>query len=400
MHLFAGWARENRVAPPIVLVVDHGLRAGSARDAAKTAGWATQAGLEAHVLTRHGSGPKSDIENFARATRYRLIGEWCRAQGIHGLFLAHTEEDQAETFLLRLARGSGVDGLSSMQPHAAYPMAGFPKLELLRPLLRMKRGELRDYLAARDQPWLDDPMNTDPRFARTRLRALLPVLDAAGISVSRIAGAAANLSRARQALDAMTDTLVAEAVIFDAAGYALLDTVAIIKASREIGLRVLARTLMIVSGEIYRPRFERLEQLFDAIAAGKFAARTLHGCRVARAPKPWCKFGERTLLVTREARAATRAPNVLLKPNAPAAWDNRFRLMLAAEGARGLHVAALGERPEFTDALSHIPAPARAALPALWRGQTLAAIPHARPALAGHQILTAAFIGSDSGSVD
>jgi tRNA(Ile)-lysidine synthase len=400
MHLFADWARENNAQPPVVLVVDHGLRADSARDAAKTARWAKQRGLEAHVLTWRGRRPKSDIENFARVSRYRLMGEWCRAHDVRALFLAHTQEDQAETFLLRLARGSGVDGLSSMQPRAAYPLPAFAKLEVLRPLLGTSRTELRDYDAARDQPWLEDPMNFDPRFARTRLRALLPLLEAAGISVSRIADAAAHLSRAREALDTVTDALIARAVVFAAAGYALVDPVAIVDAPREIGLRTVARTLMAVSGEAYRPRFERLEPLFDAIIFGKLAARTLHGCRIAVAPKPWRKFGERTLLVTREARAAARAPDVLLKAGGEAIWDARFRLSAAIDAPSGLHVSALGEQPEFADTLSHIPAPARGALPAVWRGRTLAAIPHARAALADDISMTAAFIGADGASAD
>ena len=400
MHLFADWAREADAELPIVLIVDHGLRAQSARGGAKAARWAKQAGLEAHVLTWQGRKPKADIENAARAARYRLMGEWCRAHGINTLFLAHTEEDQAETFLLRLARGSGVDGLSAMQPRAAFPIAGFAKLKLLRPLLTMKRVELREYLGERDQPWLEDPMNADSRFARTRLRAIFPLLEAAGFSASRIAAAAAHLARAREALDTMADALTAKAVIFAAAGYALVDAPTIADAPRELGLRVLAKTLMIVSGETYRPRFERLEPLFDAVMAGKFAARTLHGCRIAPAPKPWRKFGERTLLVTREARAAARAPNVLLKPGVEAIWDNRFKLILAPDAPSGLYANALGEQPEFSEALSHVPAPARAALPALRRGKALVAILHANSPLAGRELVQLALIGAGSASAD
>jgi tRNA(Ile)-lysidine synthase len=157
---------------------------------------------------------------------------------------------------------------------------------------------------------------------------------------------------------------------------------------------------MVVAGEAYRPRFERLELLFDAVKTNTFATRTLHGCRVAPAPKPWRKFGERTLLVTREARAASRAPNLLLKPGVEAIWDNRFRLMLAAEALPGLYASALGERPEFSEALGHIPAPARAGLPALWRGKTLAAIPHANTPITGRELVQAVFIGAGSASAD
>lgn len=394
MHLFADWARAQGAIPPIVLIVDHGLRPGSAKDAAKALRWAKQAGLQAHMLSWQGRKPKGDIEAAAREARYRLMGEWCRAHGVSALFLAHTREDQAETFLLRLARGSGVDGLSAMQPRAQFPLAGFESLTLLRPLLEMSRAELRDYLGERDQPWLDDPMNMDPRFARTRLRAILPILEAAGLSVSRLAAAASHLSRAREALDASAAALMDKAVTFDAAGYALMDADAIARVPRELGLRVFSKALMAVSGETYRPRFERLEQLFDAARTGTLSGRTLHGCRIAQAPKPFRKFGAATLLVTREARAAARAPEMLLKPGVEAIWDNRFRILLAVQETAGrLHVGALGECPEFAGALAHVPASARGSLPALRKGKTLVAVPHAM-GQGGTQTMRVDFLGA------
>ncbi len=401
MHLFAGWARAQNAKPPVVLIVDHGLRPESSKDAAKATRWAKRAGLEAHILHWQGRKPKADIEAQAREARYRLMGEWCRAHGVDALFVAHTREDQAETFLLRLARGSGVDGLSSMQPRAPFPAAGFASLNLFRPLLDMTRGELREYLGGRDQPWLDDPMNADPRFARTRLRTIFPILEAAGLSASRIADAARHLARAREALDASAAGLMAKAVYYDTAGYALIDAKAIANAPRELGLRALGKTLMAVSGENYRPRFERLEQLFDAMLARKISGgRTLHGCRIAPAPKPWRKFGEATLLVTREARAAMRSPDTLLKCGVDAIWDNRFRIVLTGQGSFGrLHLSALGERPELTEVLSHIPAPARGALPAIWRGKSLITVPHTRPGGTGTNDVHVAFLAAEDGAV-
>lgn len=401
MHLFADWTRAQNAKLPIVLIVDHGLRPESSKDAAKTAHWAKQAGLEAHVLHWQGRKPKADVEAKAREARYRLMGEWCRARDVSALFVAHTREDQAETFLLRLARGSGVDGLSAMQPRAPFPAAGFASLNLLRPLLDMTRAELREYLSERDQPWLDDPMNLDPRFARTRLRAIFPILEAAGLSASRIADAPKHLARAREALDASAAELMEKAVHYDGAGYALIDAQAISNAPRELGLRALGKTLMAVSGEAYRPRFERLEQLYDAMHARKISGgRTLHGCRIAPAPKPFRKFGEATLLVSREARAASRAPDVLLKPGVDAIWDNRFRVTFMEQWQHGrLHVSALREQPEFAEALSHVPAPARGSLPAIWRAKSLIVVPHARAAEAQADHVHVAFLAADDDSV-
>jgi tRNA(Ile)-lysidine synthase len=283
-----------------VLTVDHGLRDTSTKDAKAVLKMAAQIGLKAHVLTWKGPVPKSDIEAEARNTRYRLMGEWLVAHQIGALYVAHTMEDQAETFLLRLARGSGLDGLSAMRVIAPYPMPGFPGLMIVRPLLDMARAPLRDFLHGKKQAWLEDPMNADPRFARSKLRAAWPQLEALGLSARRVSDAAEHLGRAREALDDMTAGLLLRAARFDETG-ALLDAVRLKMAPREVGLRALAATLSRVSGETYRPRFGKLERLFDAIRDGSLGSgATLHGCIVAPSPRNAQTFGTGTLAVTRE----------------------------------------------------------------------------------------------------
>src|SRR5207253_521043 len=124
MHLLADWAKAKRKPPPLVLTVDHGLRGGSRADANKVARWAKQAGLKAHILTAKGPAPTSDIESQARDARYALIDAHLKGAGLGTLFVGHTRDDQAETFLLRLGRGSGLDGLSAMRPLARFPVPG------------------------------------------------------------------------------------------------------------------------------------------------------------------------------------------------------------------------------------------------------------------------------------
>ena len=120
-----------------------GERGAFSEEAARAAQWGQRAGLDAHILRRQGGKPKSNIEDEARKSRYRLLGAWCAAHAVTKLFVAHTREDQAETFLLRLGRGSGVDGLSGMRAIAPLPVAGFANVQVLRPLLDMGRAELR-----------------------------------------------------------------------------------------------------------------------------------------------------------------------------------------------------------------------------------------------------------------
>lgn len=300
MLLLSHWAKDQKLDPPTVLSVDHGLQKNSAASARKALQWAKAAGLEAHVLVWKGARPKSDIEAAARDARYRLMGDWCVSHKISALYLAHNLEDQAETFLIRLARGSSVDGLAAMRPIAPYPVSGFASLMLVRPLLGHPRDELRGYLKSRKQAWLEDPMNTDPRFTRTRIRALWPELEKAGLSASRIAAAAGHLARVRATLDQMSDALLTRYCRIEK-DHALLHREAFALAPPELALRTLSAVLMRISGANYRPRFERLKSLYAAIAGEQLGAgRTLHGCRIGPAPKRQAVFGPATLLVRPE----------------------------------------------------------------------------------------------------
>ena len=300
MHLAADWLKSNAMslARGNVLTVDHGLRSGSARETAATASWAKRLGFAAHTLTWRGVKPRSNVEDHARNARYRLIGDWCRANGVLTVLLAHTRDDQAETFLLRLGRGSGVDGLSAMRARAPFPLPNYEGVELVRPLLDIGRAELRADLAARGAAWLEDPMNEDTRFARVRIRQLMPALEAVGIGTQRIAQAAGHLARAREALDTQTAQFLARHAQFSPGGPAFLDGSALSAQPREIALRALSAILMRVSGQTYRPRFERLEHLYDSLS--RSAALTLSGCRIGPAPKEFRQFGAATLEIRRE----------------------------------------------------------------------------------------------------
>ena len=300
MFLLRDWAKKSRLPPPIVVCVDHKLRPDSADDARRVRRWAKAAGLPVKVLLREGVAPGADIESAARDARYSLIGAWAVARRLQAIYVGHTRDDQAETFLLRLARGSGVDGLSAMGMVSSYPLPGFSSLLLVRPMLDIDRGELRTFLSARGQDWLDDPMNADPRFARAKIRNAWPLLAEVGLTKARIADAAKHLARARTALDLASAAVLTRGCRFKGPD-ALIDPAALVGAPRELALRALARALMTVSQNVYRPRFERLERLFDSISDGSLGAgRTLHGCRIGPAPRAIAVFGKGTLLVRRE----------------------------------------------------------------------------------------------------
>ena len=300
MHLLAGWARKTRKPSPVILTVDHGLTKDSGAVARQVASRARKLGLEAHILAWKGSKPRGDIEAAARTARYGLMGAWCARNRISILCVGHTRDDQAETFLLRLARGSGLDGLAAMRALAPYPDADYAGLFLARPLLGLPRKALRAFLTRAGEGWSEDPMNDEARFARVRIRAALAALEEAGLTAERIADAAGHLARAREALEIVTRAVLRRACRAEN-GMIALDPVALAAAPREVGLRALAATLMRVSGRFYRPRFDSLERLFAALEAQELGGGcTLHGCRIGPAPRRDAVFGAGTVLIRPE----------------------------------------------------------------------------------------------------
>jgi tRNA(Ile)-lysidine synthase len=311
MHLLRAFAQAKKLAAPVVLSVDHGLRKAAAGDAKKVAVWAKQAGLKAHVLTWRGAKPKSGVEAAAREARYRLMGAWLAKHKIATLFVGHTQDDQAETFLLRLARGSGLDGLAAMRAHAPWPVPGFPELSVARPLLGLGRDRLRAHLESLGQAWLDDPMNDDAAFDRVKIRKAQAALAKAGLSPARIAAAASHLARARESLEIVTEAVLARAARkWEGARKGecvLLDPVVLAAAPREVGLRALASLLMAVGRQAYRPRFESLERLFDRIAAADLrGGATLHGCHIRPTTGKEKDFAPFSLVLQPESPRKTR----------------------------------------------------------------------------------------------
>lgn len=353
----------------IALTVDHGLRAESAREA-ETVGQAARALAVPHRTLVWREVPRGNLEAAAREARYRLMAEACAEAGAGALLIGHTEDDQAETVLMRLARGSGVDGLSAMAPrlHRLGVL-------LLRPLLAVPRARLEARLRADRVGWLDDPMNEDRRFARVRIRKAADVLGGAGLTPRRLAQTARHMARARVALEAASDALETEAARTAPEGYACLDPARLIGAPEEIGLRLLTRLLMRVGGLAFPPRFEALERLYGVIRAGGVGrGRTLGGCRILQGPDG--------LMILREA--ADVEPARPLSPGRALLWDGRFRVRLGAQtGAGAAQVRALGadgiralRRTSPDTSLARIPSAVRATLPSLWITGRLAAIPH------------------------
>jgi len=358
-----GWAAE-RGGAVVGLTVDHGLRAEAAAEAARVAAWLAARGIAHHVLRWRPPADLSNVQAAARAARYDLLSAWCRSAGCLHLLTAHHREDQAETLLLRLARGSGLDGLAGMAASREVVAC-----RLLRPLLAVPRARLAASLRAADQGWIEDPSNRDPAYARARLRASAAVLAREGLNAARLAATARHLGRARAALEDGVTRLLAAAAWLHPAGFAILDPGSLTAAPAELALRALARLAATVGGADHPPRLERLARLHDAVRVGLPAGRTLGGCRFVR---------RRGVVVVCREPAAVQPPQPAL-PDATLRWDDRFVVTLTPRAPGGLTVGALGAAgfgKRGATPSGPIPPAARATLPALRDLAGIVAVPH------------------------
>lgn len=347
-----------------VATVDHGLRPGSAAEAGLVASAADRLGVPHDTLhwqdgNARGWDGSGNLQARARAARYAALRGWALTHGLTHVCLGHTMDDQAETVLLRLARGSGVDGLCAMA-EARTDTSGTPVW--LRPALTLRRADLRAVLRDRGIGWLEDPSNTDTRFDRVRARAALADGSLAGLDVPTLAGTATRMAAARAVLwqAARGAAMRCATVDHGSIGFAQDDFEALPDDTR---WRLLAAAVRRVAGVAYRPRLSALIRAEASARAG--APATIAGCVLsASRGRIW---------VDREpaALAGVHGP-------APGLWDGRWLVTGPAAGCDGVTLAALGPA-----GLAQCPGWRKAGLrrrailtaPGVWDGARLVAAP-------------------------
>jgi tRNA(Ile)-lysidine synthase len=329
MTLVAEWARSRPAAPRlVVLTVDHALRPEAADEALSVVAWAAALGVEGHRLRWDGRKPSSGIQAAARDARYRLMRQWCASHGFGPIVTAHTLDDQAETVIMRLARGSGIEGLGAMAAESREPW------HVLRPFLTVPRARFLATLAARGLPFFDDPSNRDRAFERVRTREVLATLAEAGLSGSHIALAAARLRRANEALEHQVRNAERALLAVTPEGSGSLDRNGLTALPPEIRIRLLGRAIARFGGHPEAPRMASLEALERWVASSEGTARTLGGCRLVRQ--------KAKLLFGREPGRMSSEP-VALRPGEVTVWDRRFAIALAdAATARSYSIIPVG----------------------------------------------------------
>jgi tRNA(Ile)-lysidine synthase len=244
-----------------VATVDHGLRPGSAQEAEHVADWARELGFPHHILTWRGPKPETRIQERARAARYRLLVEYASALGKAPIVTAHHADDQAETILFRLSRGSGVGGLAGMSMRAERG-----DTILLRPFLDTPKSTLEAFCCAAGHPFLRDPSNDDSKYARARLRALAPLLAERGLDRDALLRLGARAARAEEALALCAAALRREAIRHVDCVSARFDPAPLVAAPTELLQRVIAGEILRLAPDAPL-RLERLERLVAALRA-------------------------------------------------------------------------------------------------------------------------------------
>lgn len=276
LRQLSGWAQKRRDTTIYALSVDHGLRPEAADEVRQVAEWVRGWPHVRHVsLKWEGEKPEKRIQEEARGARYDLMGAWCRENGVRHLFLGHHQDDQAETFLLRLAMGSGLDGLAAMRTVQDYGH----DLTLLRPFLGVPKERLLATCAAMKVSFVMDPSNKSDHFARVRLRKSLAALEAEGLSNKRLAVTAERLDRARSGLEKITEKAEKSALVTKDTGRVIYNCEALAVWPDEIVLRVITGAMRALrpAGD-HLPRMEKIESLFrDFMNSAPFTKRTLGG---------------------------------------------------------------------------------------------------------------------------
>ncbi|WP_323763662.1 tRNA lysidine(34) synthetase TilS [Marinovum sp.] len=354
LTLAHNWTRRMGVGLRVV-TVDHGLRSESAGEAAFVARECAAMGHAHDILRWQDWDGSGNLQEAARAARLRLIGAW--RGDLQHVLMAHTLDDQAETVLMRLARGSGVDGLAGMAARRFVAEEEGTGFWLLRPLLEVRRAELRHYLTVLKGHWIEDPSNGDARFERVRVRQALEVLAPLGLDAPALAETAGRMARAQAALRARACE-AADRVVRQVHGDLLYDRDGLATLDDETRMRLLAAGLQFVSGQVYRPRARALAAAAGQVASGGTA--TLHGC-LMRAERS-------EIRICREYAAVAEAV-------APVGglWDGRLRLSGAGLGPGEVRALGAEGASQLSERPSGLPYQSLIAQPAVFDGPRLVA---------------------------
>jgi tRNA(Ile)-lysidine synthase len=350
----------------IAITVDHGLRVGTKEEGLKIANWLSDRGVAHHILTWQGTKPMTGIQAAARNARYKLLVNWCTDNNITGFMTAHHLEDQVETFLLRAERGSGLNGLASMNT-----LTNINGVVLMRPLLRITKSRLYASLTQRGQSWVEDPSNQNPAYRRTKMRKLVVELETQGLTPQKISDLISHFAGLRRKFADVVAVFFDRAVRVLPVGYGVVHLDILQRLPDPILERVLVHLTSILGGKKYPPRRDRLKRAMKNIKSDRILGFTLGGCRFI--------VKGHSIMICRDQRAiSTQKVCVGSALN----WDGLFFIEISGVAGMTANLSALGKKgwleivhksPELKR--NSIPYEVRVTLPSLIDAQGVVEVP-------------------------
>lgn len=269
------------------ITVDHKMRQTSSIEAQELSKILQKKKISHQILTISDKKiPQKNIEANLREARYEMLHDFCEKNKIEFLFLGHHLGDVAENFLIRLFRGSGLDGLSTMSEVLEYK-----KIKLVRPLLNIEKEDLKNFLLSKKTRWFEDETNDDEKFLRNKIRKFFDSFEEKNLIQKRIKNASDEIAQMRDFFD---EIMLAEArkivkllpeMVF------VIEQKKFAKLSEKVALKLLALILIEVSGDIYKPRLENVKNLYQYLLQNDVKkSRDFYGCVVK-------KFDEKSIAI-------------------------------------------------------------------------------------------------------
>jgi len=308
----------------VALCVDHGLRPESADEARYVQQLMADWDIPCEILSWQGEKPTSNVQAQARDARYRLISAYCKAQSLDSVLLAHHRDDQAETLLLRLERGSGVDGLAAMSE-----VSFRSGLTVLRPMLDITKAEILAYAKTHKIDFVIDPSNKNQQYKRVQMRQMLDQVDDRALLVERLAKTAQNMQDAQEALGFLVGMARGNCVTYPHAGCCHVDMQTLKVFPRVTQHQVLAQLIQYFGRQAYTPRADALQAVLARLERGDFISQPLAGAMLVAVDGLW---------IGREADAM---PIAVLSSEL-ACYDQHWALAKAYAG-EGLSIGPLRE---------------------------------------------------------
>ena len=313
-HMLADWKSDNK--PKIfVASVDHGLRPESKSEVAFVKKICEKEKVEHTSLspTTHLSNVQGNLQNNARSARYQLLRNWAISKNLQCVFLGHTLDDQEENLLMRFFRGSGVDGLAGMKKKSIRSGVLW-----VRPLLKFRKEELRNYLRDNNYSWINDPSNDDEKYQRVKMRKLLEQLKSSSLISPNFVKTSDHMLRASKLLRGKAVSSSKSILSRNDVGQIIFEVEKFSELFEDTQYRILSGIISWFSGRFYKPRFSKLENIYRKLTD----VRNLKGATLGGTV-----FKKKNGIVTVTRELASINENYLIE-NEKFIWDNRWLITL------------------------------------------------------------------------